>query len=826
MIKKFILIKNFTFDWNNLYEKIFFWSNIKFLKQIYFFWKFYNNSIFFIDFFFSILNSKRKIKYMTFGKIFLILSFFKNENFQIEFFFFNFLKKKYFFIEVYTLIDYFLLGFNKFFKFLEVKYFKKNYFYKFKKFLVIFTEKIFFKFFLIYIIIFVTWIIIFRLVDVNLLNLQKIFILKIIKKFKKKYFFFNYCFIKKNIIISIFKVNKINLKYSPIKHSFNLFFKTEYTFFFFFKLSLIFLLNKLFLENATIDSNSKFKKLKKSKLIFFSNFFFLKNFKKKIFFFYCLISEIKFIMKNAKKFNFYFLFLIYKSFKHEKISASLDIQKKKNNLFQLKKKNLFFFQILYKLPDQNQIYSKNSKNFFLKNFFKMNLKMKFSYLIFFIFLINPLGIKKKKFFVSEKKILMFLLQNFILFKKKINIFFFTSSFFFKYYLKSIEKTFKNEQAKKKFTEFGYKICTKLIQNQFLNFFLNFYKVYYIFLKKISDSFSQQIFFDKFYNSLFFFHKFGFFFLEFQEFFFYVHSINFFFLIEKRILLTKIKRILFNVKLSKMKFLRFFFSLKKGFFFPMNLFKNKLYFHDAFYDILNLKNTHFFFFLENIGKKKIYYYHFLPITILRCLRIFSRFFFFDSLSKKRLYWCLFSMKFLIEFSGINCKKKNLFFICCDFNHLFYFLCLSRNSVAIKLEIDSLLKKKIFKVKNKNSIFKELKIFKFFISETFDFILFLALEKVFHPKKKITNFFLEETNYDNHIKLDGIFLDSLKIENDYLSKSIILKILKIKKKTNFCKLILSVRNFLYIFFISDPRDIKFKTENILNKSDFFYPKEQKY
>ena len=47
-------------------------------------------------------------------------------------------------------------------------------------------------------------------------------------------------------------------------------------------------------------------------------------------------------MKNAKKFNFYFLFLIYKSFKHEKISASLDIQKKKNNLFQLKKKPILY----------------------------------------------------------------------------------------------------------------------------------------------------------------------------------------------------------------------------------------------------------------------------------------------------------------------------------------------------------------------------------------------------------------------------------------------------------------------------------------------------
>jgi hypothetical protein len=219
------------------------------------------------------------------------------------------------------------------------------------------------------------------------------------------------------------------------------------------------------------------------------------------------------------------------------------------------------------------------------------------------------------------------------------------------------------------------------------------------------------------------------------------------------------------------------------------------------------------FLETPEIEKI----FLPISIFRSFRFFSRTYYFYHKKEKIIKWKFSLAKFLMQITGFVCHQKEFIFFHNTFEQMLIFTSFNSNLIVFKKDLKFLLsynKSKRKVLKKKNCKFKTLEIIE---HKRIRNIEFLGLNKYFSPKKTIkclpinVNFFsLEKKNSFFNLKN---YLDK---ENIYLSQTVIVKNIKNINKIKVVLLLITIKKKIEKYFKFDPRGIKVQAQELSHKA----------
>nr|UXY88307.1 ubiquitin-protein ligase (Cullin) isoform 1 [Cryptomonas curvata] len=211
-------------------------------------------------------------------------------------------------------------------------------------------------------------------------------------------------------------------------------------------------------------------------------------------------------------------------------------------------------------------------------------------------------------------------------------------------------------------------------------------------------------------------------------------------------------------------------------------------------------------------------NYLPISIFRSFRNFSRAYFFYKNKQKIINWKFNLARFLIQFVGFVCYKLKLLLICTTFEQMLIYVSFNSNLILFKKDLKFLLgfiKLKTNLPKKKNYKTKFLEIMD---GKKIQNVEFLVLKKFFTPikSKKRLPF-----NLDSIFPTKKLVFSDLKNyidkESLYLCQSLIIKILKKKKQLKIDKLLILIKKKMHEHFKSDPRGIKIQLED-LNKKEY--------
>jgi hypothetical protein len=593
------------------------------------------------------------------------------------------------------------------------------------------------------------------------------------------WFFFDFYFIL--LVRSGFRFynkNAIRIPVKNLKNSDYFFaFLTSFLFFYKFKkkikANILYCIREIFFEIYFFNKKS---------LKFW--FFLLKKKNYQVFIYYCKFCLNKHRIETLKKINHKIL-LFYKKKNlnyliindHTRWSS---IQLLKKNYFIIEKKNIFFFFCLlaphWKIFIENQVVL--YENFFLIEFtFKVREIFFICYSLHFFHYLNVISlfsIFKKQSFKKKLVEYIFLALEFILEKsekKKFNN-------LIKYIYLISKEVISFVTGEKNFFNIQY----QFIKDRLIIFLYNFSKNHKKFETKSSSIFNPSILcrFDFYYQER--------------------HQIS--------NLINKFPKNLnhwfFNLNLKIMGI-----SKNKIKNYPKNV-KNQVSSIKLLINIKLIIND----FVEISQKSNNY----LPISIFRSFRIFSRSYFFYKNKEKIINWKFSLARFLIQFVGFVCYKLKLLLVYTTFEQMLIYVSFNSNLILFKKDLRFLfgfIKLKINVSKKKNYKTKFLEITE---GKKVKNIEFLVLKRFFTPIKFTKRL---PFNLDSVFPKKKLVFSDLKSyiykESLYLCQSLIIKILKKKQQLKFDKLLILIKKKMHQHFKSDPRGIKIQLED-LNKKEY--------